>query len=424
MVPHCRGTNIQIRGNTTVDLGPTNYQKTKTKIKNSKTTLIIHKNPTSYFLKESAEDQRKVAHSNKQDFQYQKMGNFNINIKKSLTGSQSSVKVDQGTQTEALMPEPPIVSNNELIPFKNYHKFFKRYQLGSRLGEGAYGKVYEGRDRLHGQEVVIKFIAKVGDPIKNRNSIIKEIVLLKMANSIPGVIKLLGQYETEGHFIIVMEKMIPKNPASPVSDLYVFNGGQEDFWEPSSPAMTLSESTAKVIFNQVVEIVLQLDQLGIVHLDLKDENTLIDHGTLDIKLIDFGAAEKTEDLGTTSYRGTSVYTAPEISRRKKYTPEGSNAWQLGSMLYMMLQARLPFDSKLDRYNGNLQFDPESPISKEAEDLIRRCFAVNPEKRITPKEIINHPFLKEISSDFKASEHTTPTKHEVGTQVGIYEFYQF
>lgn len=60
-----------------------------------------------------------------------------------------------------------------------------------------------------------------------------------------------------------------------------------------------------------------LGSKGIAHRDIKLENILLDH-TLNLKLIDFGFAKKSNDGPLLSYKGTKTYMAPEVRARSSY----------------------------------------------------------------------------------------------------------
>jgi calcium/calmodulin-dependent protein kinase I len=141
--------------------------------------------------------------------------------------------------------------------------------------------------------------------------------------------------------------------------------------------------------------------LGIVHRDLKPENLL--YGSADekaiIKITDFGLARCiTDELATTAC-GTPGYVAPEILNGTGYGRE-VDYWSIGVILYIMLCGFPPFyeesNQKLFEMIKGGTYDFPSPywdeISDMAKDLIKQILVVDPKKRMTAEEILNHPWV--------------------------------
>ena len=122
----------------------------------------------------------------------------------------------------------------------------------------------------------------------------------------------------------------------------------------------------------------------------------------DLKLIDFGCSKifsvKKNNFNDDNI-GTITYTAPEVLKNN-YT-EKCDIWSCGVIMYLLLTGEFPFygiteeQIKNKILRGKFCFYNRlfKNISYEAKDLIRQCFLYDPNKRISTKEALNHPFFK-------------------------------
>ena len=125
-----------------------------------------------------------------------------------------------------------------------------------------------------------------------------------------------------------------------------------------------------------------------------------------VKIGDFGLAYQLEsvDEKRNAICGTPNYVAPEII---KGSSEGYSfevdVWSLGVIIYKLIIGVNPFaaasiQETYQRIKDNdYEFPEEINISYAAEDLIRRILVQNPKKRLSLKQISEHPFLNTMGT---------------------------
>lgn len=119
-----------------------------------------------------------------------------------------------------------------------------------------------------------------------------------------------------------------------------------------------------------------------------------------IKIADFGLSKIVWDNETMTPCGTVGYTAPEIVKDERYS-KSVDMWALGCVLYTLLCGFPPFyDESIEVLTEKVakgQYTFLSPwwddISKSAQDLISHLLTVDPDKRYTIREFLNHPWIR-------------------------------
>lgn len=138
----------------------------------------------------------------------------------------------------------------------------------------------------------------------------------------------------------------------------------------------------------------------IAHRDIKLDNILLD-GRGNVKIADFGVSKQT--ISGTQMKeqcGTPAYIAPEILRNKGY---GLNVdlWSAGVVLFAMLYGTVPFKAQTMNELHQLilkgKYVLKEDVSANARNLLRGLLEINPEKRLTIKQIYEHPWLKSMDS---------------------------
>jgi len=94
--------------------------------------------------------------------------------------------------------------------------------------------------------------------------------------------------------------------------------------------------------------------------------------------------------------GTPAYIAPEILRDNGYYGFAVDIWSAGVVLYAMLYGTVPFKasnmSELQQIIMKAKYTLKDDISADSRDLLKKLLEKDPEKRITIKDILSHPWL--------------------------------
>ena len=253
------------------------------------------------------------------------------------------------------------------------------YKFGRLIGRGAFGKVNLGLHVLSGKIVAIKSFNKKNFPNeKSKEKIYNEINLMKTLHH-NSIVKILETLETENYILVIMENV---------------SGG--DLLSFVKKRTKLNEKISKFIFKQLINAIKYIHSKGIIHRDIKLDNILIDLNN-NIKIGDFGIGkyfskgEKIKDKC-----GTPAYIAPEILQNCPYEGPPVDIWSSGVVLYAMLNGTVPFKANnlkdLHKLILTGNYTNINNISYEAQDLLKKLLEIDPKKRISINNILNHPWL--------------------------------
>ncbi|PIL31291.1 transporter [Ganoderma sinense ZZ0214-1] len=252
------------------------------------------------------------------------------------------------------------------------------YTVVDEIAEGTFGKVKMAIHTVTGQKVAMKFISKHAiAKHRTKTRVQREVEYMRTLRH-PHIIKLYEVISTHTDIIIVLEYA-----GGELFNYIVANG-------------RMAEPEARRFFQQLISGIEYSHHLKIVHRDLKPENVLLDDD-LNVKIADFGLSNEIKDgdfLKTSC--GSPNYAAPEVIRGGLYTGPEIDVWSCGVILYVMLCGRLPFEDEdvqtlFTKISQGVYHLP-SYLSHEAKALINGMLAVDPVKRITIPEIMQHPFF--------------------------------
>lgn len=216
----------------------------------------------------------------------------------------------------------------------------KDFELLKVIGQGAFGKVIQVKNKKSGKIYAMKVISK--RLLRKKVSYIENIqaernILTKIRH--PFIVSMHCSFQTKQKLFIVME----------------FCAGGELFLRLGREGVFL-ERTAAFYLAEIILALEHLHERGILHRDLKPENILL-HLDGHLALTDFGLAKDfSSDMGNDDNSnhleqnrvkticGTTEYMAPEMIARKGYG-KAADFWSLGCIAYEMMSGNPPFESK-------------------------------------------------------------------------------
>ncbi|KAI1069704.1 hypothetical protein LB507_008482 [Fusarium sp. FIESC RH6] len=290
---------------------------------------------------------------------------------------------------------------------KNYKTHIGPWQLGKTLGKGSSARVRLCRHNITNQLAAVKIVNRrmaylvqdsslaalskwdnnlpdqIDGEMRVPMAIEREVAILKLIEH-PNIMKIYDIWENRSEVYLILE--------------YIDQG---DLFTFINLKGRLSEEVSVYFFRQIISAISYCHSFNICHRDLKPENILIS-ANLQIKIADFGMAalHQTDTHQLATACGSPHYAAPELLKNRQYRGDKADIWSMGVILFAMLTATLPFDDPDLRVMMNRtkkgQYEMPSFLSPEAEDLIRRMLQVNPERRITLKEIWRHPLVRKYA----------------------------
>ncbi|GAA0175857.1 non-receptor serine/threonine protein kinase [Lithospermum erythrorhizon] len=321
----------------------------------------------------------------------------------------------------AAMVEPP---NGIWHKGKHYYSLWQNvFEIDTKyvpikpIGRGAYGIVCSSFNRETNEKVAIK---KINNVFGNRIDAMRTLRELQLLRNI--------RHE---NVIALKDVMMPIYRNS-FKDVYlVYELMDTDLHQIIKSPQPLSSDHCKYFLFQLLRGLKYLHSANILHRDLKPGNLLI-NANCELKICDFGLARTSRDNGQfmTEYVVTRWYRAPELLLCCDNYGSSIDVWSVGcifaeilgrkplfpgtdclsqlkliiSVLGTQSEADLEFiDNSKARnfirslpYSRGMQFSTLFPQADPlAIDLLQHMLVLDPSKRITVEEALQHPFMSSL-----------------------------
>jgi serine/threonine-protein kinase len=317
--------------------------------------------------------------------------------------AKKSRKIGLESTIEEILVKQGIVSEDQLEDLKDMCQLtdggtvFGKYRLGTLIGQGGMGKVYEAVHEIMGRTVAIKVInSQITDDKNNATRFVQEIRALSKLNH-PNIVTIYDAGKINRRHYFAME-LLPGPSLKDYVDSKKILGEKE--------ALRIARATAKALAHA--------HSKNVVHRDVKPENIIFDCNSVP-KLTDFGLVmhHDVDHMSLTqegAWVGSYYYISPEQVDGSRDIDGRSDIYALGATLYYMLTGRTAYSGNspqelLTKHISGRLVSPKKycpHISQQTARLVKKMMAANRGKRFQTMEAVvsaidNPPRLQRIAS---------------------------
>ncbi|XP_037540946.1 STKc_p38 domain-containing protein [Nematolebias whitei] len=289
----------------------------------------------------------------------------------------------------------------------------ERYAALKPIGSGAYGTVCSAIEQKTKEKVAIKKLYRPFQSLIHAKRAYRELRLLRHI-----------QHE---NVISLLDVFTPDATLEKFQTFYMVMPFVAQDLSHIMKKKRLSDRIITYLFYQLMRGLKYIHSAGIIHRDLKPGNLAVSENC-DLKILDFGLARQTESE-MTGYVVTRWYRAPEVIFNWMHYSQTVDVWSAACILAEMItgQVLFPGHDSIDQLQKILKVtgtpDPslvQKMQSKDAQtyvkglpsqrkknfkevfltmdssavNLLEGMLMLDPEKRLTAKQCLSHPFLSE------------------------------
>lgn len=291
-----------------------------------------------------------------------------------------------------------------------------------KIGEGTYGVVYKGRNKITGEVVAMKKIRLESEDEGIPSTAIREISLLKELKH-PNVVNLKDVLMEESRLYLIFEFLS--------MDL-------KKYMDTLPQGKMMNPELVRSYMYQITSAMLFCHRRRVLHRDLKPQNLLIDQKGV-IKIADFGLGRSfgipvrvyTHEIVTLWYRapevllGSQRYACPvdiwsigcifaEMVTRKPLFQGDSEIDQLFRMFRILktpTEDIWPGVTELQDYKTNFPCWNQVQLEKQVKgmsavglDLLAQTLVYDPTKRISAKRMLEHEYFDGFDTHLLVPSH--------------------
>ncbi|PAF54933.1 serine/threonine-protein kinase [Mycoplasmopsis agassizii] len=255
-------------------------------------------------------------------------------------------------------------------------KQFSKYKTIKKIGEGGMATVYLVQDPTDNKYYAIKELKMENSEPARKNRFIQEMKIYSRVSS-PYVARFIGGVQSGAPVPWMMMEYVD---GVPLKDFITKQGGY------------LHYNLAAKMISDLARGFHEIHGNGIIHRDIKSTNIMVQNGTNNVKIVDFGIA-LTEEAERFTSEGKIIasvhYIAPELLS-KQPPSVSSDIYALGILFYEMLIGKTPYTGsdmlKIAQAHRDQPLPDVRKIHAEIPDAIKnilaRATAKKPEQRYT------------------------------------------
>lgn len=311
------------------------------------------------------------------------------------------------------------------IRSSGFDQLNSKYEITKLLGQGTYGKVYLGVDRVSKEKVAVKKMSFPSNVIIAKQ-LFREVALLGLLNGCPYIVSLKS---------VATSNLDDTKPFSEIALIFEYLDTSLDRVIASAQAITPAH--IQYILHQILLGIHHIHSAKLVHRDLKPSNILI-NSDCKIKIADLGMARANEILNGGHRESFFRYT-PNLVTLLWRSPEvilgyradaATDMWSIGCILAELILRHPLFigiDSDMDLLfkvfelfgtptakdcnwiqnpktcNSILSYKSntgetiqeklrDKPVGPLLFDLLLTLLEFNPTKRLTTEQALRHPWM--------------------------------
>eukprot|EP01025_Chloroclados_australasicus_P006232 TRINITY_DN12026_c1_g1_i3.p1 TRINITY_DN12026_c1_g1~~TRINITY_DN12026_c1_g1_i3.p1 ORF type:complete len:352 (+),score=30.26 TRINITY_DN12026_c1_g1_i3:99-1154(+) len=314
-------------------------------------------------------------------------------------------------------------------------RVLQQYTIGACLGRGSYGAVYKGQRLSDGVEVALKVVKHKGEKGGIASSTLREIATLKRLSH-ENIIQLFDVIlDTESYMqggnidIVLVLELMDCDLAKLAPQIHSAHYRGTNVW------------CLPILMQQMLQGLQACHACQVVHRDLKPQNILFKFDSQQLKIADFGLAKlrvrhPEEDVRFTNEVVTLWYRPPELLLGDQFYGPAIDMWSLGCIFVELMIGHPLFSAEseieqldkifrvlgtpteqtwegvivLERVKMFQIYKPQNfaelrnengvpfanMIGGLAQDLVLSMITLNPNKRITAAQALQHPFFNELN----------------------------